>query len=124
MKSNNTGTFQMTSGILKDVSILCVDNYIDSLELLKLSLELHGARVYAAVSAEEAVRVFVRHRPSILIADLALPEANGISLLKGIRTVVPEMPAIALTGFSADDVRNQTLKAGFDLHFVKPVDED
>ena len=33
------------------------------------------------------------------------------------------MPAIALTGFSANDVRDRALKAGFDHYFVKPVDD-
>jgi two-component system CheB/CheR fusion protein len=124
MKSGNAGKPQMTNGTLKNISILCVDNYIDSLEWLRLFLELQGARVYMAVSAEEAVRVFAKHRPDILISDLALPEADGISLLKGVRNADPEMPAIALTGISDAGVREQAMKAGFDYYLVKPVDDD
>lgn len=114
----------MTNRCLENVSVLCIDNYIDSLELLKLSLELHGARVHTAVSAEEAVRVFIEHRPSMVISDLALPQADGIALLKAIRSAYSGTPAIALTGISDPQVRERAIAAGFDRYFVKPVDDE
>jgi CheY-like chemotaxis protein len=114
----------MTNTSLNNVSILCVDNYIDSLELLKLSLELCGAQVYAAVSMEEAMRIFRKHRPNMLVSDLALPQGNGISLLKTIRGQAPGIAAIALTAISDSKVRQQAMDAGFDRYLVKPVDYD
>src|SRR5438128_2949843 len=113
----------MTNSSLNNVSILCVDNYIDSLELLKLSLQLHGATVYAAVSAEEAMRLVSTHHPDILISDLALPQGDGISLLKEIRSRDCAMAPIALTGISDSNVRQQALDAGFDRYHVTPVDD-
>ena len=107
--------------ILKDVSILCVDNYIDSLEVLKLTLQLSGAQVHAAVSAEEALRMFSMHKPDLVISDLALPHSDGMSLLQAIRTQCPDVPAIALTGISDAKVRLQAFDAGFDRYLVKPV---
>jgi CheY-like chemotaxis protein len=106
---------------LKDVSILCVDNYIDSVEVLKLTLQLSGAQVHAAVSAEEALRMFSAHKPDLVISDLALPQSDGMSLLKEIRTQCPHVPAIALTGISDAKVRLQAFDAGFDRYLVKPV---
>jgi CheY-like chemotaxis protein len=108
---------------LQNVSILCVDNHTDSLEFLKLTLELHGAQVYAAVSVEEAMRMFSAHRPRILISDLALAHGNGIGLLTAIRSQDPEIASIALTGISDEKVREQALAAGFDRYLVKPVDD-
>ena len=109
---------------LVDVSILCVDNHIDSLELLKLTLQLHGAQVYAAVSREEAMRLFSANSPRILIADLALAQGNGIDLLTDLRSIDPKLAAVALTGITDAKVRKQALEAGFDQYFVKPVDDD
>jgi CheY-like chemotaxis protein len=114
----------MKNGSFANVSILCVDNYVDSLALLKVCLELEGAVVYTAVSAQEAERVFAKHHPSILICDLALPERDGMSLLKSIRKQDPNVPAIALTGISDPGVRQQALESGFERYLVKPVDED
>src|SRR5712692_4350594 len=113
----------MTNTSLNNVSVLCVDNYIDTLELLKLSLELRGAQVYAAVSMDEAMRIFHTHHPNMLISDLALPQGSGISLLKAIRSQDAVMSAIALTGISDSKVRQQALDAGFDRYLVKPVDD-
>jgi CheY-like chemotaxis protein len=108
---------------LANVSVLCVDNHTDSLEMLKLTLELHGARVHAAVSVEEAMRLFSAHHPSILISDLALAHGNGIDLLKALRAQDGALAAIALTGISEVTIREQALEAGFDRYFVKPVDD-
>jgi CheY-like chemotaxis protein len=113
----------MTNTYLNDVSVLCVDNYIDALELLKLSLELRGAKVYTAVSMDEAMRTFDTQHPTILISDLALPQGSGITLMKAIRRQNAAMPAIALTGISDSQVRQQALDAGFDRYLVKPVDD-
>jgi CheY-like chemotaxis protein len=113
----------MPNSSLNNVSILYVDNYIDALEILKLSLELQGATVYTAVSAEEAMRIFSARQLDILISDLALPQGDGISLLKAIRSRNSEIRAIALTGISDSKVRQQALDAGFDRYLVKPVDD-
>jgi CheY-like chemotaxis protein len=109
---------------LTNVRILCVDNYIDSLEPLKLLLELHGAEVYPAVSVKEAMRFFSEHRPRILVTDLALPEGNGISLMRALRRIDPSVAAVAITGVSDMKVRREALAAGFEYYLVKPVDED
>src|SRR6266550_1142779 len=94
------------------------------MELLKLSLQLCGAQVYAAVSMEEAMRMFHMHRPNMLVSDLALPQGHGISLLKAIRGQAPGMAAIALTAISDFNIRQQAMDAGFDRYLVKPVDYD
>src|SRR5262245_34001853 len=107
---------------LNNVSILCVENFIDSLELLRLSLEMQGAKVHAAVSAEAALQAIAANPVDILISDLALPQADGIALLKALRTQ-SSIPAIALTGISDPTVREKALAAGFDRYFVKPVDD-
>jgi CheY-like chemotaxis protein len=113
----------MMTASLTDVSILCVDDYTDTLELLKCTLELHGARVIGAVSAEEALRVFSAHHPDILISDLMLPQDDGISLVRTIRRQSPRTAAIALTAISDSKVRGQAFDAGFDRYLVKPVDD-
>jgi len=106
-----------------NVSILCVDNYIDSLELLKVLFEMQGAHVYTAISAEQAVRICLKHHPSVLICDLALPQGDGISLLRTIRSMGSKLPAIALTGISDVSVRKQALEAGFAHYLVKPAED-
>src|SRR5437868_5179525 len=76
---------EMKNGSLSNVSVLCIDNHIDSLEFLKLVLELEGAQVFTAVSAEESMRVLATHQPDVVISDLAMPNGDGISLLETIR---------------------------------------
>ncbi len=110
---------------LYGLKILVVDDDKDTLELLEWVLERAGAEVLAVGSAREAMEVLDRERPSILVSDIAMPEEDGLSLIRRIRALPGErggrIPAIALTAHSMVQDRLQSLRAGFQSHVPKPV---
>jgi CheY-like chemotaxis protein len=111
---------------LAGIRVLVVDDTVDSLEMLKLTLELEGAQVFAASSAAEAFDVLERETVDVLVTDLGMPRVDGYGLLRSVRKEHPDhngyVPAVALTGFASDDDRARTLAAGFRAHLTKPVD--
>jgi len=64
----------------------------------------------------------------VLLADIAMPEEDGYTLMRKIRAgAIPgreSVPAAALTAFAREEDRQLALRAGFQLHLVKPVDAD
>jgi len=71
----------------------------------------------------------VRHEQvDVLLADIAMPEEDGYTLIRRIRGgLVPAcaaIPAAASTAFAREDDRQLALSAGFQMHLVKPVDSD
>ena len=111
---------------LAGTSVLLVEDEPDVRETIAEGLRWQGARVYAADSAEAALRMFGDAKPRIIVADLGLPGADGFQFLKQIRSLPTSeggaTPAVALTARNTTTDRINSLKAGFTLHLAKPVD--
>jgi CheY-like chemotaxis protein len=111
---------------LRDKRVLVVDDDADTLDVLAAVLEYNGARVATAQSVAEALAVFERERPHVLISDVTLPDEDGFSLLRKLRSLPASrggnVPAIALTGYDALEDRERVRGEGFHAHLVKPVE--
>ena len=110
---------------LYGLKLLVVDDDQDTRDLLQWVLERAGAEVVAVASAREALEALARERPHILVSDIAMPEEDGLSLMRKVRALPKErggrVPAIALTAHSMVQDRLQSLRAGFQSHVPKPV---
>jgi len=70
---------------LYGLKILVVDDDKDTLELLEWVLKRAGAEVTAVSSAKAAMEALERDRPTILVSDIAMPEEDGLGLMRRIR---------------------------------------
>ena len=112
--------------LLEQKRILIVEDDADSLEMLRLVLENYGAVVIPVDRSRKAVEELGRSKFDLIISDLGLPEMDGFDLIHEVRNslgLVPSMlPAIALSGYVAEDDRHRSLSSGFQLHLQKPLD--
>ncbi|HET7745931.1 MAG TPA: response regulator [Vicinamibacteria bacterium] len=110
---------------LYGLKILVVDDDADTRDLLEWVLKRAGAEVIAVESAKAAMAALEKERPHILVSDIAMPEEDGLSLMRRIRALPREhggrIPAIALTAHSMVQDRLQSLRSGFQSHVPKPV---
>jgi signal transduction histidine kinase/CheY-like chemotaxis protein len=112
---------------LSAVHVLVVDDEADAREMVTSALELCGAKVSTAGSAREALDRLATSDPPIqvMLADIAMPEEDGYSLIRQVRThpnaVVAQLPAAAVTACAREDERQRALAAGFHLHLAKPI---
>jgi CheY-like chemotaxis protein len=110
---------------LYGLKILVVDVDQDTRDLLEWVLRRVGAEVVAVPSAQAAMEALERDLPHILVSDIAMPEEDGLSLMRRIRALPRErggrVPAVALTAHSMVQDRLQSLRAGFQSHVPKPV---
>ena len=114
---------------LAGVRALIVDDDADTIELTRYLLESRGAFVVTSRSAGEALHLLARDRYDILVADIGMPELDGLALIRALRSLPAHatnrsIPAIALTAYSGDRERDEALAAGFTAHLGKPVDPD
>ncbi|HEX6642226.1 MAG TPA: response regulator, partial [Thermoanaerobaculia bacterium] len=72
-----------------------------------------------ATEAEAAVLTF---EPEILITDIQMPGADGVSLLHVLRLKNATLPAIAVSGYADDSSRERALAAGFNGFVAKPLE--
>src|SRR6185295_10343569 len=94
---------------LTGVRVLIVDDNPNALTVLKKTLESLGSELTSADSAAEAFKLIPQAKPHLLISDIDMPEDDGYSLLRRIRTSGKRfrcLPSVAYTGLtSADDKR-------------------
>jgi len=110
---------------LDGVEILLVEDDREAPDAMTYALEARGARVRPARSARAAWAAFREHAPDVVVSDLSMPDEDGYSLLRRIRSsAATSPPAIALTGFTRAEDRARVLSAGFAAHVAKPIDPD
>lgn len=112
---------------LRGFRILLVEDQADSRELLSIVLEIAGAEVCAADSAQAALDVLASFHPHLIISDIGMPVVDGYELIRRIRareraSGFARVPAMALTAWAGREDVERAIAAGFDSHQVKPVD--
>lgn len=104
--------------------VLVVDDNEDGAESLTFLLQSMGQEVSTAGDGMQAIELATTFRPDVVLMDIGLPRLNGYDAARRIR----EMPGgdrivlVALTGWGHEEDRRQATEAGFDHHWVKPVD--
>ncbi|OLE40982.1 MAG: hypothetical protein AUI36_24895 [Cyanobacteria bacterium 13_1_40CM_2_61_4] len=116
------------STLLKDRTILVVEDDADTRDLLRFVLEESGAKVVAVASVDAAFGTYRQSPPHGVIADIRLGRSDGYALIKAIRETDMEYrgftPAIAVTGFASPDDEDRAMAAGFNAYMTKPFDPE
>jgi signal transduction histidine kinase/ActR/RegA family two-component response regulator len=111
---------------LDGLSILVVDDDVDTCDALQNLLGALGASVTAATSARTALSLLDKLKPDAVISDIGMPVEDGYFFARELRKrekgKSAGMPLIALTAFGRVEDKVQILTAGFDSHAVKPID--
>jgi PAS domain S-box-containing protein len=105
--------------------VLVVDDNGDAAEMMALLLGMLGHDVRLAHDGLAAVEVTAVFKPHVVLLDIGLPKLNGYEAAQRIRAQpTPQPVLVALTGWGQDEDRRKSVDAGFDVHFIKPVDHD
>jgi two-component system, OmpR family, alkaline phosphatase synthesis response regulator PhoP len=100
-------------------TILVVDDERNIVDLLRLYLEKEGFAVAAAYDGEEALVLYARHDPDLVILDLMLPKVDGLDVCREIRRR-GDTPVLMLTARSDDIDAIVGLELGADDYVTKP----
>ena len=104
-------------------SILVVDDEREIVRALRHALSAQGYTVLSASSGEEALEVFAKLRPDLLVLDLLLPGMSGLEVCRRVRSV-SNMPIIVLSVKGAERDKVEALDLGADDYVAKPFGMD
>jgi len=125
-ESKAVGKVGQMSTLLKDRTVMVVEDDADTRELLRFVLQESGANVVAVASVDAAFGTYRQNPPHAVIADIRLGRSDGYALIKAIRDTDEEYrgftPAIAVTGFASPDDEERAMAAGFNAYITKPFD--
>ena len=105
--------------------VLVVDDNRDAADLLADAVSANGHEVKVAYDGAEALRVAATFNPSVAVLDIGLPVMDGFELARRLRgSSGPSLRLVAVSGYGSAQDRARGASAGFERHFVKPVDLD
>ncbi len=104
--------------------VLVVDDNVDSADSLSQVMRILGYRVAVAHDGVEAVEMAAGWKPAVALLDIGMPRMSGLEAAAAIRALPggDRVWLIALSGWGQSEDRRKSREAGFDHHFVKPVD--
>lgn len=101
-----------------------VEDDPDARDALRVILEHEGYRVSVAGDGAEALEVFSREPPELVISDVSMPRTDGLALVSRLREAGPAERYVPVILISADDAierRVTGLDLGADDYLTKPI---
>ncbi|HYA80697.1 MAG TPA: ATP-binding protein, partial [Methylocystis sp.] len=103
---------------------LVVDDNADVADGFSMLLKTLGVDVRTVYGGPDALTALKEFKPDVAFVDIGMPGMDGYEVARAIRAT-PEgkkLFLIALSGWGGDEHRQRGREAGFDRHFVKPID--
>ncbi len=108
---------------LKKSSLLLAEDEENLRNSFKKVLLLYVDKVYTASDGEEALELYNKYHPDILITDLKMPKLNGLDLIKTIRKENENIPIIVTSAYTDQFFLLESIKLSLIEYVVKPIRE-
>ena len=106
-----------------DIKILCVDDELDILEILKYNLSNEGYNISTAADGKSAIEMAYNISPNLIIMDVMMPNMDGIEACEKLRSddKFNDTIIMFLTARGEDYSHVAAYDAGADDYVTKPV---
>ena len=98
-------------------SVMIVDDETAMREVLKIMLR--GYKVIEASNGREAIELYKKEMPDIVLMDIIMPIMGGIETIKEIKKINPKAKIVAITAY-ASSKGEKAIEAGVDYILRKP----
>jgi signal transduction histidine kinase/ActR/RegA family two-component response regulator len=126
VRGHETAAERTPAVLPRKCRIMVVDDNRDAALSIGKFLELEGHSVRTAADGAKALEVAEVFAPEVVVLDIGLPVLDGYEVARRLRKTpaLQHVLLIALTGYGQKDDRLAADAAGFDHHFVKPIDPE
>ena len=95
------------------MKLLIVDDEKDVLDLFRDIFLKQAYEVHTANSGKEALEVFEKIKPDVIMLDIKMPDADGLEVLDDIKKKDPSVAVVMLTAYGYnDDLINKSMERG------------
>ena len=107
------------------LQVLVVEDAIEEVYLVRDFLEKGGQlQVTTSQDGEQAARLVRERTFDLVVTDLNLPGMDGYELIQLVKSSHPELPVLAITGYTATHYIEHAYRAGADRVLTKPLDSE
>ena len=107
---------------MKQYDVLVVEDDVDLCEALCDTLEVEGYQVISATNGTEALSQLAKHRFTLVISDIQMPQMDGFQLLNNIQNKYPEIPVLLMTAYGTVPKAVEAMQSGAADYLIKPFD--
>ena len=101
-------------------TVVVIDDDIHILELAALILSRRGYQVLTASTATAGMEIIAAQLPELVLLDYMMPEMDGLSALREIRTRFPDTYVVMFTGKGSEQIAVELMKGGASEYILKP----
>ncbi len=84
----------------------------------------NGFEVVEAENGAQAIQVYQQHKPDVVLMDITMPEMDGLTALKELRSRHPDARVVMLTALGQQGIVIEAIKSGARDFIVKPFDTE
>lgn len=105
-------------------TILVAEDIDDNFELIRVMIGSQY-RLLHAKDGNQAIDLFEKYHPDLILMDIKMPEVNGLEAIRIIRRKSPSSPPIiAVSAYAYEDDKKELLDVGCNDFVTKPLDKD
>lgn len=104
--------------------IMVIDDEESMCKFMQIMLKKEGYEVTTTQSSNQALDILKQRNHDLVIADLMMPELNGLELLAKVKNLDPEANFIVMTAYASVDTAIEALKKGAYDYLTKPFKVD
>lgn len=109
---------------MENARIMVIDDEESMCRFMQIMLQKEGYDVTSTVSSKEALEEMKSKDYDLVIADLMMPEMNGLELLSRAKSIHPDINFIVMTAYASVDTAIEALKKGAFDYITKPFKVD
>ena len=108
----------------RNIKILVIDDDRKILDLIHKVLKKYEFDLYTASNGDQGIDLFKKENPSIVLADINMPDMSGIEILKIVKYISPITQVIVISGVGTTTDVIEALRLGASDYLVKPFNID
>lgn len=120
--ANNEKIVEQTENVkMKEIPlVLIAEDDPSNYRLMELLLKKDYCLEHAW-DGVEAVELYNKYKPNIILMDISMPNMNGYQAFNKIKSINPNVPIIAVTAYAMSNEEHNIMQFGFDGYLSKPI---
>lgn len=107
-------------------TVLIVEDNLDHLRILRLTLEREQIAVLAATNGQQGIELAREQRPDLILLDIAMPVLDGFEVCEQLKAdeATKAIPIVFLTAITGQEDARHAMEAGAAAFIPKPFEPD
>jgi diguanylate cyclase (GGDEF)-like protein/PAS domain S-box-containing protein len=110
------------ASLLAGISLLYVEDDVEAREQLAQFLRRRVRTLHVAGDGLEALALFERHRPDVVLTDILMPRMDGLTMVRHLKALDAAVPVVITSALSESRFLIEAIELGVERYVLKPVD--